>query len=356
MRMRDKGVINLLENGLPNSETLPMTPRDVIEGHTLRFALKKGQNIIKAYACLVAKCTCVLVHVVGTKIEALKSRISNLRTSMQDYGIQSVKEGEQDRALMPEPSYAYFEEDIVGREVSIEKLVRALKDEKQHRVVSICGMGGLGLKDIRAAFPVKNTRSKLLITTRNRQVAEAIDPHGFIHELPLLSNEESRKLLMKMVFPKTERVGQAIVVDQAVEGIARRSETEGRRQEKLPEHRNLPQQLRKLVLFGSRLEEDPMPILERLQHLVVLILGPCAFMGKEMVCSAGGFPQLKHLVLGGLPNLEEWRVAEGAMPHLSRLGINGCPKLKAAVPEGVHVYDGHEALHREWRKFFYYPS
>ncbi|KAI6707022.1 hypothetical protein NL676_009984 [Syzygium grande] len=236
---------------------------------------------------------------------------------MQHYGIQSVKEGEQDRALMPERSYAYFEEDIVGREDSIEKLVKALKDEKQHRVVSIWGMGGLGKttlakkvfahdelksnfngfasasisknfhereilvgifeklipnkgeedwKDIQAAFPVENTRSKLLITTRNREVAEYIDPHGFIHEPPVLSDEESRELLMKMVFPKTERVGQAIVVDQAVEGIARRSETEGRRQE-------ITQNMKRL--------------------------------GDELLKKCGGLP-LAVKVLGGLLAANEW--------------------------------------------------
>ncbi|KAK3428215.1 hypothetical protein EUGRSUZ_E00968 [Eucalyptus grandis] len=101
--------------------------------------------------------------------------------------------------------------------------------------------------------------------------------------------------------------------------------------EKLPEYKNLPQQLRKLVLLDSQLKEDPMPTLEKLNDMVVLQLMNRAFVGKEMVCSAGGFPQLKHLVLHDLPNLEEWRVAEGAMPHLSKLGVSGCPKLKTVT-------------------------
>ncbi|XP_018728726.2 disease resistance protein RPP8-like [Eucalyptus grandis] len=108
--------------------------------------------------------------------------------------------------------------------------------------------------------------------------------------------------------------------------------------EKLPEYKNLPQQLRKLVLLDSQLKEDPMPTLEKLNDMVVLQLMNRAFVGKEMICSAGGFPQLKHLVLHDLPNLEEWRVAEGAMPHLSKLGVSGCPKLKT-VPGGVYKYD-----------------
>ncbi|XP_056173790.1 probable disease resistance RPP8-like protein 2 [Syzygium oleosum] len=852
---------------------------DVIEQYILRVAPKKGQNIIKAYACFVAKCTWVQAHVVGTEIEGLKSSISNLRTSMQDHGILSVNEGNREwaTASTQRHTYAHFEEDVVGMEDSIKVLVKGLKNGRQHRVISIWGMGGLGkttlakkvfahdgvknnfdgfawacvsqeyhMKDIlvgilvklvpdqrekvmqmrddelfetlykiqkekrcivvlddiwtkqawdgiRAAFPVENTRSKLLITTRNREVAEYIDPHGFLHEPPCLSKQESWELLMKRVFPKTKRlaielssigpgVGQGIAMGQAVEGITRQSEMEGQipvitedmkrlgdellkkcaglplavivlggllavnewetvykkinlhfseksdvskvlafsyddlpwhlkpcflylgsfpedakipatkilhmwiaegfvslnpydkereiqvediaeqyltelvnrgmvqvrfslsgkiktchlhdlmrdlcifkatqesflsifniRQdnemedcssstaikvestckirrlslnmhesaegnmfssvkpiertmlhlrtlmffgfvqgkwkqfqpifinckflrilkleglsnmignlpksvgdlihlrflslagsyfkdlpqsignliwmefldlcvvsyvkvnvpnvlhkmrwlrflrlpfdffvkgkphgvwekmrldtlknlrtlrnftpfncdvndigkltnlqkltvigskeleimpqlakfalkhlrtssfvfvsrrssftegelskmssypyscklwiidkiEKLPEHRNLPQQLRKLILFDSELEEDPMPILERLQHLVVLMLGSRAFMGKEMVCSAGGFPQLKHLVLYYMENLEEWRVAEGAMPHLSRLGISGCPGLKKAVPRGVHTYDSYLEIEDELQK------
>ncbi|KAI6707027.1 hypothetical protein NL676_009989 [Syzygium grande] len=68
-------------------------------------------------------------------------------------------------------------------------------------------------------------------------------------------------------------------------------------------------------------------------------LGKQTNLRKLTVPNQYGFPQLKHLVLHGLPNLEEWRVAEGAMPHLSRLGISKCPKLKT-VPQGVSEYDG----------------
>ncbi|XP_010055905.2 probable disease resistance RPP8-like protein 2 [Eucalyptus grandis] len=119
--------------------------------------------------------------------------------------------------------------------------------------------------------------------------------------------------------------------------------------QKLLEHKSLPEQLRKLVLINSKLEEDPMPILEKLPHLVFLMLGVGAYMGKEMVCSAGGFPQLKHLFFGELRNLEEWRAAEGAVPHLSRLGIFDCPKLKV-VSSHVSTYNGSDEILKEHDK------
>ncbi|KAK3428202.1 hypothetical protein EUGRSUZ_E00952 [Eucalyptus grandis] len=778
---------------------------DLIERYILRATLKEGQNTIKAYACFLAKCSCVQVHGVGTEIEGLKSRISNLRTSMPALGIQSVNEGERElaRTLMPKRTYDHLKEDFVGREDSIAELVKELlTDGEMRRVIFIWGMGGLGktslarkviahdkventfnsiawacvsqeyhpknilvgiliklipdqrkkvmemmddelfktlyeiqqekrciivLDDIwtkeawdsiRDAFPVNDSRSKLLITTRNKEVAKYIDPQGFFHELQCLSDQESWDLLMKRVFPKTKVITEdmknlayellkkcaglplAIIVlggllainewktihekinlhfsdksdvskllalsyedlpwhlkpcflflsnfpgdaeipamevlymwiaegfvllnaydkerEISVEDVAEQYLTElvhrgmvqvrfnfsgkikrchlhdlmrdlcvskalqesflsilniqqdnntencyasmakkvesscktrrlsfngnmipslnpigrtlvhlrtlvffgsfelnskpfhpifnhckflrvlkieklilGRNlpeslgdlvhlrllslknsdfeglpqsmgnlicmefldllssgygvsvpnvlwkmrrlrylrlplefaikekfhsggkklqlgalknlrtlrnfdskkcdvndigkftdlqkltifdmydpieqeiflqiakfklkhlrfssfylrklrflwtEEKLPEHKSLPEQLRKLVLLGSQLKEDPMPILEKLPHLVVLMLGYWAFKGKEMVCSAGGFPQLKHLIFAYLNDLEEWRAAEGAVPHLSRLGITGCPELRA-VPSHVPTYD-----------------
>ncbi|XP_039168909.1 putative disease resistance protein At1g50180 [Eucalyptus grandis] len=103
---------------------------------------------LKAYACFMAKCSCVQVHEVGTEIEGLKSRISDIGNKMQKYGIQPLHEGERKRARasLPKRTYAHFqEEDFVGREDGIEVLVNELlKDGEQQRVISICGMGGLG--------------------------------------------------------------------------------------------------------------------------------------------------------------------------------------------------------------------
>ncbi|XP_039173177.1 putative inactive disease susceptibility protein LOV1 [Eucalyptus grandis] len=283
---------------------------DVIEQYIFRVAPKKGQNIIKAF--FMAKCTCVRAHVVGTEIEGLKSRISDIGDKMQKYGIRPLDEDERKcaRVLTPRQTYAHFEEeDFVGREDGIEVLVKELKDGK-HRVVALWGMGGVGkttlakkvfnhdklknhfkgfawacisqeyhtrdilerilvklipdqrervtkmrneelletlyktqkekkcivvLDDIwtkevwdslRAAFPVKDTRSKLLITTRNKEVAEYINAHCFLHELQCLSLKESWVLLKKRAFPEM-KVGRGIVAGQAVEGIARQSEMEG---------------------------------------------------------------------------------------------------------------------------------
>ncbi|GLT60199.1 hypothetical protein SLA2020_329780 [Shorea laevis] len=66
-----------------------------------------------------------------------------------------------------------------------------------------------------------------------------------------------------------------------------------------------------------------------------------------MVCSREGFPQLKTLLLHGLPSLEEWTVEEGAMRGLARLGISDCYKLKM-VPEGLTFITTLKELEIRW--------
>ncbi|RWR84772.1 putative disease resistance protein RF45 isoform X1 [Cinnamomum micranthum f. kanehirae] len=97
------------------------------------------------------------------------------------------------------------------------------------------------------------------------------------------------------------------------------------------------QNLRSLLYLSQPTEieeEDPMPTLKKLQSLEVLKLGCSSFLGKKMVCSVGGFPELRFLELNLLDGLEEWRVENGAMPSLKHLVIGLCNQLKM-IPEGL---------------------
>ncbi|KAK6946329.1 Rx, N-terminal [Dillenia turbinata] len=97
----------------------------------------------------------------------------------------------------------------------------------------------------------------------------------------------------------------------------------------------LPPNLTKLFLFGSQIsEQDPMAALEKLPFLKFLLLVGDSYRGTQMTCSANGFPQLQHLQILWLQELEEWRVEEGAMPHLKHLMIHRCSKLRM-IPEGL---------------------
>ncbi|GAB4837405.1 hypothetical protein Ancab_039597 [Ancistrocladus abbreviatus] len=93
-----------------------------------------------------------------------------------------------------------------------------------------------------------------------------------------------------------------------------------------------PPNLVKLMLHGSENKlHDPMVATGRLGQLKYLNL-TYAYIGIEMTCNVGSFPQLEELYLYHFENLEEWRVEEGAMPRLKKLSFWDCPNLKR-LPE-----------------------
>ncbi|CAA6674635.1 unnamed protein product [Spirodela intermedia] len=81
--------------------------------------------------------------------------------------------------------------------------------------------------------------------------------------------------------------------------------------------------LTELILSYTSLCQDSIAALEKLPELTYLFLGHGSYVGKQMLCSRGGFPQL-----------EEWVIEAGAMPRLRSLKIYDCTKLEM-LPEGL---------------------
>ncbi|KAL5850788.1 hypothetical protein ACOSQ3_008838 [Xanthoceras sorbifolium] len=86
-----------------------------------------------------------------------------------------------------------------------------------------------------------------------------------------------------------------------------------------------------LMLKGTCLRDDPMPLLGKLPHLMILYLRPNFYYGKKIVCKARGFPRLEVVKLGNDDRLEEWQVEEGAMPRLKGLSMPQNSRLR--IPE-----------------------
>ena len=126
------------------------------------------------------------------------------------------------------------------------------------------------------------------------------DPRDF-QEFKEIFNHPNEKLnSLLSLSMKTEMLSfpdKVVDVGHVVQGCPRlhKLHIEGQIN-KLPNHQEFSPYLAKLTLWGSRLAEDPMPILEKLPYLRVL-RGWEAFIGKQMVCSEKGFPQLKSLLL-----------------------------------------------------------
>ncbi|CAL9242648.1 unnamed protein product [Arabidopsis halleri] len=128
----------------------------------------------------------------------------------------------------------------------------------------------------------------------------------------------------------------------------------GVRMSKIPDQHQFPPHLEHISLFFCHIEEDPMPILEKLLHLKSVILRREAFVGRKMLCSKGGFPQLCALEISEESELEEWIVEEGSMPFLRTLNIDDCKKLKE-LPDGLKYITSLKELKikgmkKEWKE------
>ncbi|KAJ3678481.1 hypothetical protein LUZ60_002284 [Juncus effusus] len=97
----------------------------------------------------------------------------------------------------------------------------------------------------------------------------------------------------------------------------------------------LPRNLIRLSLWYIWFDKDPMPKLEKLPFLKSLYLWGIENV-EEMVCSAGGFPQLQELRIVLVNDLKQWKVEKEAMPHLKTLRIDNCKGL-SALPDLDHV-------------------
>ncbi|XP_075673448.1 putative disease resistance protein At1g50180 [Castanea sativa] len=284
----------IVKQSLAEMKDLAYDAEDVIATYALTVASRQGGGVQKA----LKRCCSILdegisVHKVGSTIDSIKTRVSSLKQSFQDYGIISesiVQAGgpsSSNETREQRQTFSHLEDDPVGFDDNLNELVEfLLKEEEGIRVASICGMGGLGkttlakmvyhdqkvkqhfgrrawvyisqqcqrrqvwediliglsqmgkdeirklneadivdklhhvqkerrclvvLDDIwndeswnnlRHAFPFKDTKSKILLTSRIQQVSRYVDPGGFLYELQPLNDATSLELLEKIVLSR----------------------------------------------------------------------------------------------------------------------------------------------------------
>jgi disease resistance protein RPM1 len=105
-------------------------------------------------------------------------------------------------------------------------------------------------------------------------------------------------------------------------------------EETFSEFQAMVQNLYILDLSWSQLREDPLPTLSRLANLTLLALTDGAYSGEKLEFLTGWFPKLKNLHLGGLHNLKQLEIKQGAMATLETFTLRNLRSM-AAVPFGL---------------------
>ncbi|KAE8674466.1 CC-NBS-LRR class disease resistance protein [Hibiscus syriacus] len=123
---------------------------DVIEDFALRIVSKKKGGL---YGC-IKRSACILnegwtLHETRSKIEEIFEKITDLVRQLQAYGVKGLRNGDGSsssiaRRELRKPFPHIVDQNIVGLDDGIKKLVSELVEGTQFKVVSIWGMGGLG--------------------------------------------------------------------------------------------------------------------------------------------------------------------------------------------------------------------
>ncbi|CAL5328999.1 unnamed protein product [Camellia sinensis] len=122
---------------------------DAIDTFIVKVAFRRGTgilNVLMRHSCVVKDY--IAIHKVGVEIESIKTKISDITSRFQTYNVRAISKGEslsssryEKQRLLLQPYPHIMEEDVVGLDEDLTKIVEYLVKERECRVVSIWGMG-----------------------------------------------------------------------------------------------------------------------------------------------------------------------------------------------------------------------
>ncbi|KAK8633411.1 hypothetical protein V6N13_014257 [Hibiscus sabdariffa] len=143
---------------------------------------------------------------------------SRVTTHFQHLAFVFVSQQFQTRKVWEDILSGFKKLDADDRKLNDEqlasKLFKLLKDEKC--LVILDDIWSIEAWDrLKPAFPAAtgiHSNSKILLTTRNKEIVSHADRSGYLYELPCLNDEESWELLQKVAFPPSDSTGKYVSV------------------------------------------------------------------------------------------------------------------------------------------------
>ncbi|KAL6655242.1 hypothetical protein ACP70R_006068 [Stipagrostis hirtigluma subsp. patula] len=211
--------------------------------------------------------------------------------------------------------------------------------------IDCCKVSIVDRFSVKAPEGIENLQNLHMLRVVN--VGQGNDVAGRIRKLTNLTNlqrlgvagltEEEGKELCKSI-GKLNRLQRLEVRSESLKFLARMDESVIPRHlvslrlcgnlTRLPAWISSLNNLAKVKLLGTQLEEGDIVRLENSRNLALLSLWENSYIGKSLRFRTGAFPKLKFLDIDGLEKIEKVIIKKDAMPELEQLWVNKCQSIR----------------------------